>query len=162
MRTMWNLLKAALVSLVVITLVYAGTVAYVAYTIINDEPYYDLIYQPSRPPPNNGYPAFLYNGTPTGWYTPEQLGIYALTSDEEGDPLIFVLIDKDREPFPLMDKQPIFLYKDKFYRVSALWVTPGLRENNLSSLLFVIGLVLVPVWGITILSYIEKKKQSRR
>jgi hypothetical protein len=81
-----------------------------------------------------GYTADKYESDtpPAEWYTPEQLGICEICEYQDGAWLA-IGVDREREPFPLQEKQPIFMYKDKPYQVDAFWTTPaiGVTPTNI-------------------------------
>ena len=138
MRKMRKIVKTSLLLMAILTVVYACVVVY-AYANANS----------SNANSSNGltdhpygwthryvaYGAFEYESEtpPTEWYTPEQLGIVEILDYEENCTWFQVVVDREKEPFPLLELQeeelPIFKYKDKFYRISHLWVTPGLSES---------------------------------
>jgi hypothetical protein len=126
-------------------------VSAVVYADVNSPPY------PHR---HVLYAAFEYEGDtpPTEWYTPEQLGICDAIEYEENGSWLHIAVDREKEPFPLQEKQPVFLYKDKFYQVSPLWVTPGLPESIKQSQ-FPIGGVLGAGWVFTAILFKWRKKE---
>ena len=132
----------------ILTVIYASAVA---YANVNSHPY---------PHQYVAYAAFEYRGDtpPTEWYTPEQLGIYDVTVYEENYSFLHIAVDREKEPFPLQEKQPVFLYKDKFYRVSQLWATPGLPESVKQWQFPIAGLLGIG-WISTGILFIWRKKE---
>ena len=125
---MRNLVKASLLLMAILTVVYAGLVVY-AYANANS----------SNANSSNGlsghryvvYAAFERESEtpPTEWYTPEELGIVEIPDYEEDYTWFQVVVELEKEPFPLQEEQPIFKYKDKFYQIAGMWVTPGFGES---------------------------------
>jgi len=121
---MKRVVKAALILMTILTVIYVSAVVYAnANANANSSPYphrYVL------------YAAFEYEGDapPAERYTPEQLGIYhVIEYGENGSYWLHIAVDREKEPFPLQEKQPVFLYEDKLYQVSPRWITPGLPES---------------------------------
>jgi hypothetical protein len=112
--------KVALLLMAALTVSYVSMIAYVYASSTNDRN--DVVYG-----------AFEYDSEPSDWYTPEDLGIFSII--ELGEGWLHVAVSKEDEPFPLQEEQPIFKYKDKFYQVSELWVTPGLPESTKGTLI---------------------------
>ena len=109
--------KAVLILMVILTVIYASTVVYV-----NTTTSLNLVYA-----------ADLYKSgaSPSNWYTPDQLGIVDIIEYEANNSCwLHVVVDRDKEPFPLQREQPIFLYKDRFFQVSPLWATPRPPEGT--------------------------------
>lgn len=99
------------------TAVYLSTVVHAAFN--SNSEIEDVIYA-----------AFEYEGIVNNWYMPEQLGIIKIVElGNETQYWLQVVVDREKEPFPLQREQPIFKYKGEFFRISNLWVTPGLPEN---------------------------------
>ena len=107
------------------------------------------------------YGAFEYESEtpPTDWYTPEQLGIYDVIEYGENG-WLHIAVDREKEPFPLQSENPIFLYKDKFYQVSPLWVTPGLPEG-VKQWQILIGGVLGAGWVFAGALFFKRRTQKR-
>lgn len=107
------------------------------------------------------YAAFEYKGDtpPTEWYTPEQLGIYDVIEYGEDGSWLHIAVDREKEPFPLQEKQTVFLYKDKFYVVSSHWVTPGLPES-IKQWQISIGGVLGVGWVCTGVLFLKWRKKE--
>lgn len=116
---MKKIVKVALLSMAVLTVTYVSAVVY-ANTNANAYSHRYVLYG-----------AFEYESEtpPTDWYTPEQLGIYDVIELGENGSWLHIAVDREKEPFPLQSENPIFLYKDKFYQVLPLWVTPGLPKS---------------------------------
>jgi len=78
------------------------------------------------------YAADLYPSEPVTWYPPEELGIVQVI-EYENTTSVHINVDKEKEPFPLQEVQPIFRYNEKFYKVSPLWmgypVPPNLPQQ---------------------------------
>ena len=120
---MQKVVKAVLVLMTVFSVLYASAIV-LAYTIaysnnLNSNRY--VIYAADR-----------YQGDipPIKWYTPEQLGIDHVIDYKESCSWLQIAVDRQREPFPLQKETPVFLYKDRFYQVSPLWVTPGVPQGS--------------------------------
>ncbi len=145
---MKRVVKAALILMAILTVTYVGVVAY-ANTTANFHRYVL-------------YAAFEYEGdTPsTEWYTQEQLGIYGVIEyGGNGSYWLHIAVDREKEPFPLQEKQPIFLYKDKYYQVSPLWATPGLPESVKQWQISVCG-VLGAGWVFTGALFLKWRKRK--
>lgn len=108
------------------------------------------------------YAAFEYESEtlPTDWYTPEQLGTIKIIEYGENETYwLHVVIDCQKEPFPLQEEQPIFIYKDKFYQISPLWATPGLPES-VKGQLITGGLLLGSGWILAVGFLINGRKKE--
>jgi len=119
---MKRVVKAALILMTVLTVIYVSAVVYDnvnanvnLYDYANSHRYVV-------------YAAYKYeqDTPPTEWYTPEELGIVEVY--EVNSRAVQIIVDREKEPFPFgpygTDDQPtIFLYKDEFYTVSSRWVT---------------------------------------
>ncbi|MCL6578698.1 MAG: hypothetical protein K6T73_04845 [Candidatus Bathyarchaeota archaeon] len=141
-------MKAALILMAVLTVTYVSVVVY-ANTSANSHRYVV-------------YAAFKYEGDtpPTEWYTPEQLGICGVTEHGgNGFYWLHIAVDPEKEPFLLQEKQPIFLYKDKYYQVSPHWVTPGLPES-VKQWQISIGGVLGAGWVLTGVLFLKWRKNG--
>lgn len=116
---MKKVFTVTLILMAILTVIYVSAVVY-ANTNADAYPHRYVLYG-----------AFEYGSeTPaTDWYTPEQLGIYDILEQGENDSWLHIAVDREKEPFPLQSENPIFLYNDKLYYVSPLWVTPGLPES---------------------------------
>lgn len=106
---MKTIVKVALFSMLILTVIYVITVVYANSSAYGHEVLYT---------------AFEYGlqQLPTEWYAPEQLGIVEIIEYEETGTL-HVVVDRRMEPFPLQAEQPVFKYKEKFYVISEHWVT---------------------------------------
>ena len=145
---MKTVMKVALILMAILTVTYTGVVVH-ANTTANSQRYVL-------------YAAFEYEGDtpPTEWYTPEQLGIYGVIEYEgNGSYWLHIAVDREKEPFPLQEKQPIFLNKDKYYQVSPLWVTPGLPES-VKQWQISIGGVLGAGWVFTAILFLKWRKKE--
>ena len=115
-----KIVKILAIVMVIATVIYVAAEAY-AYSNSSrgDVLYAADLYESEIPPPI--------------WNTTEQLGIVEVIDYGYGENATWVHInvDKEREPFPLQEVQPIFQYKGKFYKVSPLWMMPGLPRNLL-------------------------------
>jgi len=109
------------ICLVVLTILTAAFIGAVAYATTNSSYYGSLRYV--------SYAAYEFKSDmlPAEWYIPEQLGIYEVY-EYQGGAWLHIAVDRESEPFPLQEKQPIFMYKDKFYQVSADWATPAVGD----------------------------------
>jgi hypothetical protein len=101
--------KTCMILMAILTAIYASVVVY-AYAHSNL--IHDVVYA-----------AYECEISPTDWYTPEELGIVKIIELGENADCLQIVVDQEKEPFPLQSENPIFLYKDKFYRVSSRWVT---------------------------------------
>lgn len=110
--------EAVLISMAVLTAIYASAVVYANVTS-NYSNYDEVLYAANR---------YESETPPAHWYTTEQLGIVGVT-EYVGYSWIHISVDPEKEPFPLQRELPIFIYKDKFYQVSPLWATPSLIES---------------------------------
>lgn len=135
--------------MVILTVIYVSAVVY-ANTNANAYPHRYVLYG-----------AFEYESEtpPTDWYTPEQLGIYAVTELGENGSSLHIAVDREKEPFPLQSENPIFLYKDKFYQVSPLWVTPGLPES-VKQWQIPLGVALGACWAFTGVLFLKWRKKE--
>jgi len=126
--------------------------------------YKDKFYQVSAHPWLSryvGYAAFRYKADtpPSDWYTPEQLGIYYVIEYGENASGLHIAVDLAKEPFPLQNENPIFLYKDKFYRVSSLWVTFSSRRTVRWPIL-IVGGALGAGWIIIGVLFLKWRKNE--
>jgi hypothetical protein len=150
---MKRVVKVVLILMTILTVIYASAVVY-ANANSNSE---------SSPYPHRYvlYAAVRYEGDipPPEWYMPEQLGIYNIIEYVENASWLHIEVDREKEPFPLQEKQPVFLYKDKFYQVSPLWATPALTESaNLWQV--PIGLALGTGWVFTCALFVKMRKEK--
>lgn len=136
--------KAALLLVIILTVIYAIVVVYANTNLRSPKPL---------------YAAFEYESeTPlASWYTLEQLGIVNVIEYEENG-WIHIEVDREKEPFPLQSELPIFLYQDKFYQVSPLWVTPGLPKS-VRLLQIPIGGALGTGWIFTGIRFLNGRKK---
>lgn len=104
-------MKLVLVSMFLLTAIYFGAVV---YAIANPGEYKDVVLS-----------ARELDTQPPTWYTPEQLGITEII-EQQGWVQVIVPKEKAKQ---LQEQQPVFKYKDKFYRITGLWATPGLPES---------------------------------
>src|SRR4030043_745381 len=97
---MKRIVKVALLSMVVLTLIYVSAVVYLYAGLHADSGYYSYRYVL--------YTANEYEGDmpPTEWYTMEQLGICAVTEYANGS-WLHIGVDLENEPFPLQEETPI-------------------------------------------------------
>ena len=76
------------------------------------------------------YAAILYEDEPTEWYYPGQLGITKILDyGVENATVVWVVVPHELDPGDLMVERPVFIYKDRFYQISDLHMTPGLPEH---------------------------------
>ncbi len=105
------------------------------------------------------YAADLYDSEnpPPPIYTHEQLGIVEVI-EYENTTSVHINVDKEREPFPLQEVQPIFQYKGKFYKVSPLWmgypVPPNLPQQPVGAVFCGTG------WGFTGILWLKWRKED--
>jgi len=123
----------------------------VVYANTNSYPY----------PPYVGYAAVKYEGDtpPTEWYTSEQLGIVHVIEYAENSSWLHIVVDREKEPFPLQENQPVFLHKDKFYQVSPLWMDLGLPES-VKQWQIPIGAALGAGWIFTGTLFLKWRKKN--
>jgi hypothetical protein len=145
---MKTVMKAVPILMAILTVTYVGVGVYANTTASSNR--YVL------------YAAFEYEGEtpPTEWYTPEQLGIYGVIEyGENSSYWLHIAVDREKEPFPLQEKQPIFLYKDKYYQVSPLWATPGLPES-VKQWQIPIGGILGAGWAFTGILFLKWRRKE--
>ena len=148
---MKRIVKASILLMAILTVIYAGLVAYAN----------------ANPSGLSGHryilpAAFEYESEtpPTEWYTPEQLGIVKIIEHGENNTCwLHVLVDREKEPFPLQEEQPIFKYKDKFYQISPLWTTPGLSESAKGQLIGG-GVLVGSGWAFTGALFLKGRKEE--
>lgn len=115
---MRKVMKIALISMSVLTVIYISTAIYANASSIGSSS------------SSKGLTAFQYESEtpPTKWYMPEELGIVGII--EIGNSTHYaLLVDVYDSPFDLQAEQPIFKYKDKFFIFSSHWITFGSLEN---------------------------------
>jgi len=94
-------------------------------------------------------------------WTKEQLGIIdVLEYGNETHFWLHITVDLQKEPFPLQEEEPIFKYKNKFFRVSPFWVTPGSPAETAKLLQIPFLGVTVITWCITGVLYCKKKPEN--
>ena len=147
---MKRIVKASILLLAILTVIYAGLVAYAN----------------ANPSGLSGHryivpAAFEYESEtpPTEWYTPEQLGIVDTVYYEENCTWFHAIVELEKEPFPLQEEQPIFKYKDKFYQISPLWTTPGLSESAKAQLIGG-GVLVGSGWAFTGALFLKGRKEE--
>ena len=147
---MKKVFTVTLILMAILTVIYVSVVVY-ANANANAYPHRYVLYG-----------AFEYESEtpPTDWYTPEQLGIYDVIEYGENDSWLHIAVDREKEPFPLQSENPIFLYQDKFYQVSPLWVTPGLPEG-VKQWQILIGGALGAGWVFTGALFFKRRIQKR-
>ena len=147
---MKKVFTVTLILMAILTVIYVSAVVY-ANTNANAYPHRYVLYG-----------AFEYESEtpPTDWYTPEQLGIYDVIEYGENGSWLHIAVDREKEPFPLQSENPIFLYQDKFYHVSPLWVTPGLPEG-VKQWQILIGGALGAGWVFTGALFFKRRIQKR-
>jgi hypothetical protein len=108
------------------------------------------------------YSATLYEGEipPPLWYTPEQLGAVEVADYRvENATNVWLVVPPGEEPFPLQEVQPIFKYKEKFYKVSPLWagypVPSNLPQQPIGAALCGIG------WLATGILWLNWRKEDK-
>lgn len=108
------------------------------------------------------YAAELYEGEipPPLWYTPEQLGAVEVADYRvENATNVWLVVPPGEEPFPLQEVQPIFKYKEKFYKVSPLWagypVPSNLPQQPIGAALCGIG------WLATGILWLNWRKEDK-
>jgi len=103
------------------------------------------------------YAAYKYEGDtpPTEWYTPGELGITEVY--EVNIRAVQIVVDRQKEPFPLQLECPIFLYKDEFYIVSSRWVTFWPRSAKWE---IPTGVALGATWILTGAWFLKRRKRE--
>lgn len=140
-------LSIVLLAAIVMTIATGIYVRAEAYAYSNssrgDVLYASNLYESENPPPH--------------WYEPEELGIIEVI-EYENTTSVHINVDKEREPFPLQEVQPIFQYKDKFYKVSPLWmgypVPPNLPQQPAGAVFCGIG------WCVTVVLGLKWRKED--
>jgi hypothetical protein len=132
----------------ILTAAYLALVVYANTDLANNDKLYPV------------YAAFEYKSQPSTWNTTEELGIIEVIEyGNETSYWLHVVVDPDKEPFPLQEVQPIFKYKDKFFQVSALWATPSLPDS-IKQYQTPIGVAIGLGWvAIGIVAYGKKDKK---
>ncbi len=155
---MWFVMKGAAKAILIImthlTGIYIGTVVY-----INSLTSPDI----SFTSPGVVYGAHLYTSVtpPSIWYTRDQLGIVGIREFGPDEYLqLQIIVDQEKEPFPLQREQPIFLYKDRFFQVSSHWVTPGLPDSSTLHWQILAGSVLGAGWVFVGALFIKWRKKE--
>ena len=148
---MKRVMKAVLVLMAILTVAYVGVVVYA-----NTDSDYQVC--------SNRYVLYgagRYEGDipPTEWYMPEQLGIYDVIEYTVNSSWVHIAVDREKEPFSLQEKQPIFLYKDRYYQVWQMWVTPALTSNG-KQWQISIGAVLGAGWVFTGILFLNWRKKE--
>lgn len=105
-------LKIALIVMLLLTAIYISAVVYA--NSISSEGAVDT--------------AFLYHDEPDGWYTPEQMGIVRIEGYNETSTWIKVVYG-EQGPLVNPEEKPIFKYRNKFWQISELHVTPAPPES---------------------------------
>jgi len=141
---MKKVVKVALLLMTILTAIYAIVVVYANTNPRSLKPLYAAFEYESETPP-------------ASWYTLEQLGIVNVIENEENG-WLHIEVDREKEPFPLQSELPIFLYQDKFYQVSPLWVTPGLPKS-VRQLQIPIGGALGAGWIFTGIRFVNGRKK---
>jgi hypothetical protein len=112
-----EIVKILSILMAIATVIYVGAEVY-GYSNssqIRDVVYFADLYEGESSPPI---------------YTPEQLGIVQVGLDYENNTKgVHIIVDKDREPFPLQTVQPIFQYNGTLYKISPLWTAYGVPPN---------------------------------
>ena len=127
---MRKIVKASLLLMAILTVVYAGVVVYAnansSYGSSGDgkEPMEYGIWK--------SYHAEKLETEPEDWYTPEELGIILVESEVIEGRLGIYIVDEEKA-FPWMRDDEFtpyaVKYEDEFYHIVFLWVTPGLPEH---------------------------------
>lgn len=79
--------------------------------------------------------ADLYENQPSSWYTPEELRITKIIEYKETTS-IHVAIPRDVNYTEMIEQQPIFKYKERFYQISKTDFTPALPEEAKGRLIY--------------------------
>jgi len=86
-----------------------------------------------------------YEGQPSSWYTPEELG---MTVYREGNGWVQVVVPYNVNCTELREQRPIFKYKDRFYQISESDITPAVYEETTrwQILAVVVGACIATGW----------------
>ena len=157
---MRKLVKASILLMAILTVVYAGLVVYanansshgVGSSGDGKEPIEYGIWK--------HYFAEKLETEPQEWYTPEELGIILVESKvEEG--CFHILIVDEEKALPWMNgttPEPYAVkYEDEFYRILSLWVTPAGCEPNWQ---IPIGVALGFGWVFTGVLFLKGRKEE--
>ena len=153
---MKKIVKVALLLMAVLTVAYVSAVVYANADVgFNHYSHRYVLYAAFE---------FEADTPPSEWYTPEQLGIYdVIEYGENGSYWLHIAVDKEKEPFPLQSANPTFLYKDEFYTVSSVWVTPML-PGEFRQWQIPIGVALGAGWlfaGVLFLLFLKGRKNEK-
>jgi hypothetical protein len=151
MKKTKRIVKAALILMAILTVIYVSAVVY-ANINANDD-YYIHPYLTSE----------YVDTPPTEWYTPEELGIVEVW--ELGKRTVQIVVDRREEPFPFGplgtdDQLTIFLYKDEFYTVAHRWVTFAIDRGSLPPWQIPIGGALGAGWAFTGALFLKWRKKQ--
>jgi len=149
-----KIVKVALLSMAVLTVIYVSLVAY-AYANSSGEGKYPIEYGIWK-----SYFAEKLETEPQEWNTTEELGIIFGDKMEyaETETYLILIVDEEKAlPWMRDDEQSAVKYEDEFYRIVWLWVTPGLPES-VKQWQLPIGVALGAGWVSTGASFIRERR----
>ena len=129
---MKKLVKASLLLMAVLTVIYASAVTYkIGYA---DGESHARKYSPVKHPTEydiwRHYFAEKLETEPQEWYTPEELGIILIINSHFEHYDIFIAREHEEKAFAWMRDHEFtpyaVKYEDEFYQILGLWVTPGI------------------------------------
>jgi len=155
MRKTKRMVKAALILMTILTVIFVSVVMYVNananfHDYANSHRY--VVYAAYK---------HEQDTPPTEWYTPEELGIVEVW--ELGNRTVQIVVDRRKEPFPFGplgndDQLTVFLYKDEFYTVSHRWVT--FAVGYVTQWQVPIGIALGAGWVSTGALFVKVRKKQ--
>ncbi len=133
-------------SMVIVTLISVGYVGYkVGYR--DGASYaqeYSIVKTPLQCGITQSYVAERLENEPERWWTPDDLGIVLIKRVQTDYYSIYVAREHEERAMAWMRDEAFtpqaIKYEDAFFRISSLWVTPGLSES--------VGLLLVQISAI--------------
>jgi len=162
-QRMKRMVKAVIILMAILTATYVGVVAYTSTNLSHSAD--SNVY---RDPIEYGiwrhYDAEKLQWEPQEWYTPEELGI-VLVKDKFPENYYDIFIVDEEKALPWMNgtaPMPYAVkYQNEFYRISWLWVTPGLPESvKLKQWQIPIGGLLGVGWVCTGVLFLKWKKEK--
>ena len=158
---MKKIVKAALLLMAVLTMIYASAVTYkIGYT--DGESYareYSLVKHPIEYDIWRAYSAEKLETEPEEWYTPDELGIVLIKSSHFEHYHIFIAREHEEKALAWMRDGEFtphaVKYEDEFYRISFFWVTPAIPEPQWQ---IPIGVALGLGWVFTGALFLKERK----
>ena len=146
-------MKASLMLMAALTLLYVIVIVYANANTDSDDyvdPYHYVVYAAYKSESD---------APPSVWYTPEELGIVEIYDFGEDDPgAVQITVDRQKEPFPLQEETPIFLFRDDFYIVSSHWVT--FADSNGIQWQVPTGVALGTVWTFLGVLFVRRRMRE--